>query len=754
MFSSPLQRAIEKGMEPGNSLERELYYLDRYPVHLREDGIAICKALRQLPPPAEIAAQEDYRSPLKLLASWFEYVAGRDVPAFDVLNHEGIYHLLRLVDDLRPNPNGDNAHDLMAMLRVLALYGSLEGSEKVAECAALSVLSKDYAWHGVLAPFAWQHPHQGYLFHVLGDPLPNGVIEDSLLNVANEVGNAGELSHHPFDTEKGWRKLRLRLTRKGRVDPRKALSATAALPFISDPQRDRLLQIALEHPVPPVQIQAAKVAATLGKEVGAEMLAQFCMNVHYSSLAQYYLTLLGMADRIPPDSLDDSFTAKSELSGHLSVGANLLVPPEELEVVDHRILAWPPENEPRPFWLIRYRIPDPIGLKNDRVDYGFVGVGYWNLYEYDFHRRPPDDSYAIFCFCDMEHRELIYEHDISDPTEYECMLSQWKGEPLEEVQMTHVVELSPSLNYPAGLVAAAAATRNGEDGWLVLDGPRSCWYPAADFPEERTMRSMILMVHVGRRLLGIQDTPDRQKYLAEMTSGPTPAQICKRYEAFLQEFETASPRRQEDLLTRYGALYDHFETYVRALVGLGRYSQEEAMVTVYERLLHLAENADESVREKLTNEESLLGEKFIAYVKVLSALGRVADVVDLIEKFEALWKKNYCIGRIGEAYYLAQQFDRAEACFLKLLESSKANVVSDHMDKLAEIWHRRGELEWARGLLLESLQATIACIEKQTSRTFRRIYRSIFQGYRATYLRLFPGGEAELLEFGIPENPR
>lgn len=39
MFSSPLQRAIEKGMEPGNSLEKELYYLDRYPVHLREDGM-------------------------------------------------------------------------------------------------------------------------------------------------------------------------------------------------------------------------------------------------------------------------------------------------------------------------------------------------------------------------------------------------------------------------------------------------------------------------------------------------------------------------------------------------------------------------------------------------------------------------------------------------------------------------------------------------------------------------------------------
>jgi len=39
VFSSPLQRAIEKGMEPGNSLERELYYLDRYPVHLREDGM-------------------------------------------------------------------------------------------------------------------------------------------------------------------------------------------------------------------------------------------------------------------------------------------------------------------------------------------------------------------------------------------------------------------------------------------------------------------------------------------------------------------------------------------------------------------------------------------------------------------------------------------------------------------------------------------------------------------------------------------
>jgi hypothetical protein len=51
-------------------------------------------------------------------------------------------------------------------------------------------------------------------------------------------------------------------------------------------------------------------------------------------------------------------------------------------------------------------------------------------------------------------------------------------------------------------LALASATKNGEEGYVVLDGPRSKWYPKKDLVPE-TPEEAVLMIHLGRQLLGL-----------------------------------------------------------------------------------------------------------------------------------------------------------------------------------------------------------------------------------------------------------
>jgi hypothetical protein len=58
------------------------------------------------------------------------------------------------------------------------------------------------------------------------------------------------------------------------------------------------------------------------------------------------------------------------------------------------------------------------------------------------------------------------------------------------------------VDYPRRLLALASATKNGEEGYVVLDGPRSKWYPKKDLVPE-TPEEAVLMIHLGRQLLGL-----------------------------------------------------------------------------------------------------------------------------------------------------------------------------------------------------------------------------------------------------------
>jgi hypothetical protein len=299
----------------------------------------------------------------------------------------------------------------------------------------------------------------------------------------------------------------------------------------------------------------------------------------------------------------------------------------------------------------------------------------------------------------MEHEELIEETEVTDAIEYAEMLRQWQGERLEQPTIVLIAEISPTLRTPSRQVALASARLNGEEGWVVLDGPRSTWYPKSEQPDE-TYDGTILKIHVGRQLLGFENQPNRKKYLASERPKRQPKQIIAAYEKLLAATAGGESKEQDD--------YDSF---------------------------------------------GVLGRHFDAYVDALVSVGRAKEINELIERFAPHWNHNLGYGKLGRAAYRAGLRDTAELYFVKLRGGYQDYNRAEEMSLLAEIWHQRGETQKARELLVDCLQKLVKEIQESEYDSDRKMHAKQFRHHRSTYLRLFPNGESELAELGLPAEP-
>jgi hypothetical protein len=737
-------------MKPDGDLAIELRKLDDYHIRSRKDARAICAALGKLS--TQSWDGERFSSPLHALVSLFQDVEDRDAPAFDVLYEEGLPQLIRIFDATIQPGNEKEVDDLLLVLKVLAMYGSREGAEKVVEAARRPLKPDGYMWHVIMCAFCEGHPHRDYVFEALSDPLPPDFIAVALLDSANTAAFEGAVERHPFDSLEGWNNLEIWLKD---CDPEHfsyAHSATAALPFVSNPARDQLLALAMDHVDAGVQMEGAWAAGRLGREGGLQILSRFCLDVNHSDVAQRYLAELDRRDLIPAEATEPSFQAMAEFARWLAHPNELGQPPDELEVVDHRRLAWPPDRELKPFWLIRYRLRDQTGLEEDDVNCGLVGSVTWCFFLHKMHVRPPEDAYAIHCCWEMEHVSLIDEAEVTDASEYAAMLEQWQGACLQSPTITRVAELSPKLTNRARLVALASAKIDGVEGWVVLDGSRSTWYPKDEQPD-KTHESNVLKIHVGRQLLGFDDQPDRKKYFVADRPRREPQQIITAYENLMIEAATSTLKRQKELLGSWSPLLRHFDAYVDALVEVNGAGKPETVIEVYERFLGLAAKADDAIRDDVYDSHCVLGEAFDTYVEAIVSCRRSAEVVDLIEFFAPHWDHNLGYGRLGRAAFKADRRDVAERFFLKLQDGLDAYYRFEEMSRLAEIWHDRGDVERARELLVDCMRKLVDEIQESEYNSDRRMFADEFQVHRSTYLRLSPDGENELAKLGVPSDP-
>ncbi|WP_145055935.1 hypothetical protein [Lignipirellula cremea] len=346
--NSELQAALSRGLAPGGDLREELSAVEDCSLFTREDALAVVETLRSFP---RAESDDGLASALHAVLALFQQVESEE--AFETMGYQGMPELHRIYDALLEADCEEHSGDLSFILKVYAMYGSRGGAERIVNAARDPILQDSWLWSVVFQQIEVEWL-EGYLTEHLRDPLPDGFAAVAFLDFVNRLARQEKLEYHPFNTPQGVRRLENWLATNDAEQYSFAHSATASLPFVEEPHRGRLLALALDHADIGVQMEAAWASAMVGGEAGVKVLARRCLDCNTAVVALEYLRELKREDAIPAESQDPGFLAMSEMCHWLSHPNEFGRPPDRIEVYDTREMFWPPTNDRRRLWLLRY----------------------------------------------------------------------------------------------------------------------------------------------------------------------------------------------------------------------------------------------------------------------------------------------------------------------------------------------------------------------------------------------------------------
>ncbi|MEN6624886.1 MAG: hypothetical protein ABFD69_01515 [Candidatus Sumerlaeia bacterium] len=382
------QKSLEK-MIAGKLSDNKAMELSNESIDTAEKASAVCAALEKV---MEGKFDDDAAELVRTLAAFLQQVETEE--AADVFHARAFGPLGRAFDKLRENVE-ENADDLLFLLKIAAMYGERPILAHIPELIRNPEMEDEYLWSILFDVLARIKDFTGSveIAEQLRDPLPNQFSGIAYLDFVNELCKDGRLKSHPFDTAEGKKRLE-GLLAKGDDDEDDddsyAVSAASALAFISNPERDELLEKARSHSELGVRMAAAFADARLGNEKGIEQLVGWALQPAVSSSACEYLESLGLKDRVPEAVNDPDFDAMAEMCRWLSHPAEAGRPPDAIEVFDSREIMW--EGERTPVWAMRFTYNGDDG--EETTDYGMVGLHTFSFFDYG--KNPtPEDIYAL-----------------------------------------------------------------------------------------------------------------------------------------------------------------------------------------------------------------------------------------------------------------------------------------------------------------------------------------------------------------------
>jgi hypothetical protein len=396
---SALRKAIREGLAFGD-LSATLGPVADVELHDREDAAAVADLvvshgeLLLRPTPSE-------RSPLRTVLGLFQQVETKE--AYTVLNERGLPGLRAIFDALLNESHVEERQvDLLFLTKIFTLYLDEVDIPRIAAAARSPSLCDGFLWSVIFQSIHDEHPLRPELLEALREPLPSGFAAAAYLDFANTLAREGPLDH-PFDSAHGHAMLESWL-RDPTIDSHSfAHSAAAALPFLSDPPRSRLLALALDHPATHVQLEAGWASAKLGSRAGIDYLARACLDPRTSAAAVAYLEELGELNAIPAKAKNPDFAAVAEMCRWLAHPMEYGRPPDEAELYDARTLKWPPAGDtPTPLWLVKYRYRAAEPDSQDDIGVGLVGSITFALFGETSADLPPEDIYSLHCCWELE----------------------------------------------------------------------------------------------------------------------------------------------------------------------------------------------------------------------------------------------------------------------------------------------------------------------------------------------------------------
>jgi hypothetical protein len=407
--SSDLIDAIRAGTQPGGDLVRELCSLSDDTVKTAAEATVICQTLDDLLGRAFHHHDERACAALPALIGLFESVTRRE--AMLVLQEYGLPPLYAAFDHALSCSRLD-ADDLLLLLKVFANYATREGAERIIRAGRLGIAANRMMWSVIFDKFDEQHPQATYVIDRLRTPLPTSSLGVAYLECANRLSAAKHIVQHPFDTDDGRQQLIQWLRAADGGDTLQAGQVVASsLKFLTRQSCSELLALALDHHCPNVQIEAAAAAVYLGKTSAKKMLIRWCEDPRFSRQARLKLRELGLDEQKPAICEQPDFMAMSELCQWLSDPHEYSRAPDRIEMLDSRVLFWPPTDDLRQVWLFSYSYESGTGLTEDS-GVGMVGSTTASLVGETTTDLPAFDIYALHCCWELQNN--------SDPRAPRC----------------------------------------------------------------------------------------------------------------------------------------------------------------------------------------------------------------------------------------------------------------------------------------------------------------------------------------------
>ena len=393
-------------MTQEKAAREELEYWSKVDIDSVEDARRVSRLVLDFEGhPGKYTDPEDVTSPFSRIVGLFQQPTVQEAAV--TLRAEALPALLRLYDarlrewrDAGPPEGYDSAAgDLLFALKIFAMYRGEEALRRILDAARLPLDSDSYMWSVILSALVEAEPEAATrVAAALREPLPPGSIAVALLDMANTLAREHGVTPHSFDTAQGRELLRVWLTDEDPDHFSYAHSAAASLPFLTDSRE--FFTLAQEHPDVAVRMEAAWAAARGGDVLAVARLQDWSKDPKTRKRAVTYLKELGYEPAPLPEEERLRLDALAEMSQWLEHPSEFGRAPDQLEVYDHRRLFWPPTNDERDVWLLRYRYEDEEGEPEEGV--GMVGSDTFALFGETAPGQPPEDIYALHCVWELQ----------------------------------------------------------------------------------------------------------------------------------------------------------------------------------------------------------------------------------------------------------------------------------------------------------------------------------------------------------------